>query len=53
VSQDKQTGADGDVVKLTIAASPAYVEQPGQNLVLLYALADGYTSRRALIVHAK
>jgi hypothetical protein len=53
VTQDKKTGTDGDVVKVTIAAAPTYIEQRGQNLVLLFASAQGYASRRALIVHAR
>jgi hypothetical protein len=41
------------VVKVTIAAAPTYVGQSGKNLVLLYTSAQGYVSRRALLVHAR
>jgi hypothetical protein len=43
---------DGDVLTLTVSASPAYVEQLGTNLVFLEAQSADYTTKRHLIVHA-
>jgi hypothetical protein len=47
------SGANGGVLTLTLAASAGFVEQPGSNLVELYAFAPDYTTKGHLIVHAK
>jgi len=53
VKQDKSSGADGDVITLTITASKSYAEIEGQNIILLFSSSQDYSTRRAIIVHAK
>ena len=51
---DRSHGNDGDVLTLTVKASSSWTEIDGQNVVQLSAYAaDGYMTRRGLVVHAK
>jgi hypothetical protein len=48
-----KTAGDGDELTLTVTASADYVEQPGANLIYLFAKGKDYTTKRHLIVHSK
>lgn len=58
-----KTAADGDELSLTLTASADFVEQPGENLVFLFAQTpqarqapqapQDYRTKRHLIVHAR
>ena len=48
---DKASGVAGDVLSLTISADANYVEMPGQNLIEVASISNGYPTYRFVIVH--
>ncbi|CAN5894042.1 hypothetical protein BH11MYX4_BH11MYX4_07850 [soil metagenome] len=53
VTLSAKTARDGDTLTMTVTATAAFVEQPGQNLVFLLGQGKDYATKRHLIVHAK